>query len=227
MGLGRIKNIEKLMKEDLALTLLKSESSDAERNYMKHFNNNTDDEDTYDDTFDGKIRDKISDTRMILSRLGNIVDRNDRKKIKKELYEIEKKKNPSNEKKEDKDKKLSVKQYLYKIIPYLIDLINDHKTNRNNSNEWKIQINMHVNFVSSNDNGENGTIFVGSVNEEIRLGNETDNIIKRLVNSFLNNCQKEEIILRNGSNFLYETVNLLSYHIHKTSLRRGNSNEIL
>ena len=35
MGLGRIKNIEKLMKEDLALTLLKSESSDAERNYMK------------------------------------------------------------------------------------------------------------------------------------------------------------------------------------------------
>ena len=138
MGLGRIKNIEKLMKEDLALTLLKSESSDAERNYMKHFNNNTDDEDTYDDTFDGKIRDKISDTRMILSRLGNIVDRNDRKKIKKELYEIEKKKNPSNEKKEDKDKKLSVKQYLYKIIPYLIDLRNDHKTNRNNSNEWKI-----------------------------------------------------------------------------------------
>ena len=197
MGLGRIKNIEKLMKEDLALTLLKSESSDAERNYMKHFNNNTDDEDTYDDTFDGKIRDKISDTRMILSRLGNIVDRNDRKKIKKELYEIEKKKNPSNEKKEDKDKKLSVKQYLYKIIPYLIDLINDHKTNRNNSNEWKIQINMHVNFVSSNDTGETRTIFVWSDNEEIRSGNETDDIIKGLLNSFLNNYQEEETILRN------------------------------
>ena len=113
------------------------------------------------------------------------------------------------------------------IKPYLSDLINDQKAVENNSNEWKIQTNMHVNFVSSNDNGENGTIFVGSVNEEIRLGNETDNIIKRLVNSFLNNCQKEEIILRNGSNFLYESVNLLSYHIHKTSLRRGNSNEIL
>ena len=223
MGLGRIKNIEKLMKEDLALTLLKSESSDAERNYMKHFNNNTDDEDTYDDTFDDKIRDKISDTRMILSRLGNIVDRNDRKKIKKELYEIEKKKNPSNEKKEDKDKKLSVKQYLYKIIPYLIDLINDHKTNRNNSNEWKIQINMHVNFVSSNDTGEIRTIFVWSDNEEIRLGNETDDIIKGLLNSFLNNYQKEEIVLRNGSDFVFESVDLLSYHIHNTSLKRGKS----
>ena len=38
----------------------------------------------------------------------------------------------------DKDKKLSVEQYLYKIMPYLPDIINDHKTNRNNSNEWKI-----------------------------------------------------------------------------------------
>ena len=43
-------------------------------------------------------------------------------------------------------------------MPYLNDLINDDKTNRNNSNEWKIQINMHVNFVSSNDTGEIRTI---------------------------------------------------------------------
>ena len=181
---------------------------------MKHFNNNTnddnnnnDDNNTNDDTYDGKIRDKISDIRMILSRLGNTITINDRKKIKKELYEIENKKNLSDKEKEknydnlvelvnklnkkekykyhdrddldyhgirdtenlfdadnnddgyykpilikssfkenckyyesrgDKDKKLSVEQYLYKIMPYLPDIINDHKTNRNNSNEWKI-----------------------------------------------------------------------------------------
>ena len=35
----------------------------------------------------------------------------------------------------DKDKKLSVKQYLYKIMSYFSDLINDHKAIRNNSNE--------------------------------------------------------------------------------------------
>ena len=62
-----------------------------------------------------------------------------------------------------------------------------------------------------------------SDNEEIRLGNETDDIIKGLINSFLNNYQREEIILRNGSNFVFESVGLLSYHIHKTSLKRGNS----
>ena len=71
----------------------------------------------------------------------------------------------------DKDKKLSVKQYLYKIMPYLSDLINDHKAIRNESKEWKIQINMHGNFISSKDTGETCTIFVWSDNEEIRLGN--------------------------------------------------------
>ena len=91
-------------------------------------------------------------------------------------------------------------------MPYLSDLINDHKTIRNNSNEWKIQINMHVNFISSNDTGETRTIFVWSDNEEIRSGNETDDIIKRLLNSFLTNYQNEEAILRNGSNFVFERL---------------------
>ena len=86
----KIKNRDKLTKESLIISLLKSESSNAERNYMKHFNNNTDDDD--DDTYDGKIRGKISDIRMIFSRLGNTVTNNDRKKIRKEFYEIEKKK---------------------------------------------------------------------------------------------------------------------------------------
>ena len=79
----------------------------------------------------------------------------------------------------DKDKKLSVKQYLYMIMPYLSDLINDHKNIRNESNEWKIQLNMSVNFISSNDTGEIHTFFVWSDNEEIRSGNETDDIINR------------------------------------------------
>ena len=82
---------------------------------------------------------------------------------------------------------------------------------------------MHVNFVPSNDTEEIHTIFVQSDNKEIRLGNETDDIIKRLISSFLNNYQKEEIILRNGSNFVFESVELLSCHIHKTSLKKGKS----
>ena len=257
---------------------------------MKQFNNNTDDDDDDDDdddTHDGKIRGKISDIRMMLIALGNTVANNDRKKVRRKLYEIEKKENLSDKEKEkiyddlvelvntlnkketykyrdrddldyygirdienlfdndndndyykpilvessfknnykyyesrgDKDKKLSVKQYLYKIMSYFSDLINDHKAIRNNSNEQKIQINVNVNSVSSNDTGETCTIFVWSDNEEIRSGNETDDIVKELLNSFLNNYQKEEEILRNGTNFVFESVDLLSYNIHKTSLK--------
>ena len=64
------------------------------------------------------------------------------------------------------------------IKPYLSDLINENKAIENNFNEWKIQINMHVNFVSSNDTGEIRTIFVLSDNEEIKLGNETEILLK-------------------------------------------------
>ena len=85
-----IKNYDNLTKEDLIFSLLKSESNLAERNYMKYFNNSTNDE----------IKSKINDIRLILSRLGNIVTKNDRKKIKKELYEIEKKQNLSDNEKE-------------------------------------------------------------------------------------------------------------------------------
>ena len=64
-----IKNIEKFRKEELIIALLKSESSGAERNFEKLFNNSNTDDDTYDD----KIRDKIRNINIIFSRLGNIV----------------------------------------------------------------------------------------------------------------------------------------------------------
>ena len=74
------------------------------------------------------------------------------------------------------------------IMPYLSDLINDHKAIRNESNEWKIQLRYRRNLRYS-------TFFAWSGNEEIRQGNETDDIIKRLPKSFLTNYQNEEKIL--------------------------------
>ena len=62
---------------------------------MKYFSNSTS-----DDTYDDKIKRKINDIRIILSRLGNIVTKKYRKEIRKELYEIEKKQNLSDNEKE-------------------------------------------------------------------------------------------------------------------------------
>ena len=71
---------------------------------------------------------------------------------------------------------------------------------------------MGVNFISSNDTGEIRTFFVRSYNEEIRLSNETIDIINKLIEYFLNNYQNEEKILRNGSNVVFERVDSLAYH---------------
>ena len=66
---------------------------------MKHFNNKTNDDTNNNNTNDDKIRGQISDIRMILSRLGNTVTNNDRKKVRRKLYEIEKQENLSIRKK--------------------------------------------------------------------------------------------------------------------------------
>ena len=102
----RIKNSDNLAKEDLIISLLKSESNLVERNHMKYFSNSTS-----DDTYDDKIKGKINDIRIILSRLGNIVTKYDRKKVKKDLYEIEKKQNLSDNEKEE-------------IYDHLVELVN-------------------------------------------------------------------------------------------------------
>ena len=49
------------------------------------------------------------------------------------------------ESKGDKDKILTIREYLNMIRPYLVDMINDHK----NQSEWKIQLTAAINFISS------------------------------------------------------------------------------
>ena len=65
--------------------------------------------------------------------------------------------------------------------------------------------------------------YVKSDNVEIRLGYNINEIITRIYESFLNNYQKEEQILRNGSNYLFESVDILGIHFHNIKLKRGSS----
>ena len=54
------------------------------------------------------------------------------------------------------------------IIPYLNNLINIQKNNENNSSERKIQLNMAVKFIPSDDTREICTVYVWSDNGKIR-----------------------------------------------------------
>ena len=66
----------------------------------------------------------------------------------------------------DKDNNLSLEEYLEIIRPYLIDMINNHKT----LGEWKIQLIMRINFISSLDTHEFRIMHTKSDNMEIMNG---------------------------------------------------------
>ena len=97
----------------------------------------------------------------------------------------------------DKDKILTVNEYLDLIRPYLSDMINNHKTQgtwrihagnkrikHKTQNEWKIQLTMAISFISSKPNSDETHIMhAKSDNIEIIMGSETDEVIEELFKS--------------------------------------------
>ena len=99
--LRRIKDYDILSKESLIYPLLRSEKNLFEDNYMKRINHTTDDE----------IKAKINAIRVAVTKLGNIVTKEERNIIRKELHKIESKKRLTKAQKE-------------RIRAYLIELAN-------------------------------------------------------------------------------------------------------
>ena len=107
------------------------------------------------------------------------------------------------------------------IIPYLTDIINEHKTHglakhhsgdkswlEETSYEWKIQLTMAINFISSKDSDETRTMHTKSNNVEIMIGSETKEIIMNLFRSFLQKYQEGLEESMRGSEFVYDSVDI-------------------
>ena len=91
------------------------------------------------------------------------------------------------ESKGDKDKILTIIEYLNMIRPYLVDMINDHKT----QSEWKIQLTAEINFISSKpDSDETRIMHTKSDNIKIMTGSETNEVIEELFESLLQRYQE-------------------------------------
>ena len=121
------------------------------------------------------------------------------------------------------------------IRPYLSDIINDHKTLENlrvhSSNEaqfgeWKIQLTMSINFMSSKDSDEIRNMHTKSDNLKIIIGSEANDIIEELCESLLRNYHDklEESVKRNE--FVRNRVDLLYYQLPKVSLQKTGSSYI-
>ena len=86
--------------------------------------------------------------------------------------------------------------------------------------EWKIQLTMSINFISSNGSDETRNMHPKSNNIETMMGTETDEIIDEIFESLLQNYQTDLEESMRGSNFTFDNVDLLYDHLQKTSLKR-------
>ena len=80
---------------------------------------------------------------------------------------------------------------------------------------------MLTNFISSEDsNDETHIMHTKSNNIEIMISTETDEITEELLKSLLQRYQEGTKKSQKGSEFVYNSVNLLHYWLQKTSLKR-------
>ena len=112
----------------------------------------------------------------------------------------------------DRNKTVSIEEYLNKAKPYLKDIINDLKK----SDTWKNQSKIAINFISSKDNDEERVMHSKSDNIEIMINSKRDELIEELSQSLLSRYQIGLETSIKGSEFLFDFVQLLYYKCYKS-----------
>ena len=97
-------------------------------------------------------------------------------------------------------------------------MMNDHKTRR----EWKIQLTMSINFISSKDAVETRNLHTQKSNN-IEIMTWNYDIIEKPFWSLIQNYQNDLEESITGSKFNFDGIDLLYYHLQKISLKRGGS----
>ena len=106
----------------------------------------------------------------------------------------------------DEDKSLSIKEYLEEIM-----------------NEWKIQINMSLNFISLKYSDQVRTMHTKSDNVDIMTGVDTNDVVEEPFKSTLERYHTGLQESMRGSEFVFDCINELHYKLHKVDLNRRRS----
>ena len=90
--------------------------------------------------------------------------------------------------------------------------------------EWKIQLSIIVNCVSTRSFKDNRTIHSKSEAVEVYMGSDIKNVIDTLFNTLLQNFQRaQETSNERGSEFIPDRVELLDYKFYAIDIRRAES----
>ena len=118
------------------------------------------------------------------------------------------------------DEILSIQEYLALIEKYLRKLINQYKK----EGEWKIQLIAEIIFISLKPGSdETRVMYTRTYNEEFMNGDDTNEIIKLLFESFLQRFEENLQEKMRGSDFEFDGINFFYYNFNKTSINRGGS----
>ena len=118
------------------------------------------------------------------------------------------------------DKILSIQEYLGLIEKYLKKLMNQHKK----EGEWKIQLIAEINVISLKPgSNETRVMYTRRDNEEFMNGDNTNEIIKSLFESFLQRFEENLQEKMIGSDFEFDGIIFFNYNFNKTSIYRGGS----
>ena len=112
----------------------------------------------------------------------------------------------------------SLEKYLSKIKPYLENIIRNYMS----IGEWKIQLAISAQFISSRNPEQFRIRHSNSKNIEIMSGSDADDVVNDLLLTLKENYSND-LTRMDGSEYHFERVVLLKYKLHKISLRRGGS----
>ena len=118
------------------------------------------------------------------------------------------------------DRILSIPEYFSLIETYLRELIDEYK----DQGEWKLQLTAEIKFISLKPvSNEIRNLYLRSDNEEFMSGDDTDEIIKSLFQSFIQRYEENLQNKMKGSNFEFDEINFLYYDFNKTNIYRGGT----
>ena len=101
--------------------------------------------------------------------------------------------------------------------------LGDKSWQEETSSERKIQLTMAINFISSKDSDETRTMHTKSNDVEIMMGSKTNETIMELFKSFLQKYQEGLEESMRGSEFVYDSVDVLYHNLNKVGLSSGGS----
>ena len=117
----------------------------------------------------------------------------------------------------DKDRDMNIDIYLDKVRPYLMALIDEKKISHQ-----KIQLDIAINLrhITKSDRI---TFYVKSKNIIYLPSDNSEDILKQIINSLCKYYADKLLICRTDSSYVYESVEGLNIHFDKIDLNRGTS----